>query len=483
MNIFLVAGPDPHAVQSVWQTLQGLGVYEVSPSHRDGLLPQDIHQMMGESLVEITTAVDVEITSDTPKPMRAAWRELAADLWLANLQHPMWGWHMSNTAHLLDYWLDFDPHILLVLAYNTPAEYLQQQLLGISEISPQLVEKHLVQWSFTTETLLAQYYAASPRCVLVHSGTVVYQPGLLSESMSQQWGIQLTPAATDQSLLAATPPCGVDQYLMTQIISSFPATGELLQELEATAHVPSYSGSHPEASVFQLWTQHIAAQQQAQLQATQASEKITQFRTQLNQARTEGDQKLVALTDAYESLLLQLDEAQQETEHYFLLNQNATEQLQVAQQVSNFWQRNAPGVITVNLCNDIDGSNWYHAEDDGRWAGPGVVSTLQMPPVLAGYYVVELMIQDAMQPEIVVGMQLGVVSDVGSVQSLDLVHDFSQDSSLYPMVSSGAFDLATQHHSWVLQMSLPGNHCPAEAGGNDTRRLGLKLKTLRLSRQ
>ena len=267
--------------------------------------------------------------------------------------------------------------------------------------------------------------------------------------MSQQWGIQLTPAATDQSLLAATPPCGVDQYLMTQIISSFPATGELLQELEATAHVPSYSGSHPEASVFQLWTQHIAAQQQAQLQATQASEKITQFRTQLNQARTEGDQKLVALTDAYESLLLQLDEAQQETEHYFLLNQNATEQLQVAQQVSNFWQRNAPGVITVNLCNDIDGSNWYHAEDDGRWAGPGVVSTLQMPPVLAGYYVV----------------------------------DFSQDSSLYPMVSSGAFDLATQHHSWVLQMSLPGNHCPAEAGGNDTRRLGLKLKTLRLSRQ
>lgn len=429
MNTFLVVGPDSHAVQSVCQTLHGLGV-----------LPQDIHQMKG-----------------LPTP-----------------QH-------SKTD---DGKVGVDPHINQVLVYNTPAEHLQQELQGAAEITPQLVEQNLEQWTSAMEALLAQYYANSPRCLLVHSGRVVHQPRLLSDSMCQQWGMQFPSASTALRSLSAPKLPGVPQFLLKQMINGFPATGAMLQELEATAHVPSCVDDQPEATVYQLWAEHIGAPQQAQLQATQASEQFTQIQSQVVQAQTQGDQRLAGLADAYESLLLQLDEAQQAMEHYFLLNQNATEQLHKVQQVANFWQRNAPVAITVNLCNEIDGSNWYHAEEDGRWAGPGLVSTLQMPPMPAGRYAIELAIQGAMQPEIVVGMQLSIgVSGVGGVQSVDLVHDFSQDGGLYPMVSKGAFDLAEQHHPWVLQLSLPGNQCPAEAGGNDTRRLGIKLQALRLNRQ
>ena len=39
--------------------------------------------------------------------------------------------------------------------------------------------------------------------------------------------------------------------------------------------------------------------------------------------------------------------------------------------------------ITVDMRDEIPGNNWYHAEVDGRWAGPGLVSTLQLPVLAA----------------------------------------------------------------------------------------------------
>jgi hypothetical protein len=96
----------------------------------------------------------------------------------------------------------------------------------------------------------------------------------------------------------------------------------------------------------------------------------------------------------------------------------------------------------------------------------------------------ELHIKDAMQPEIVLGQQILVLGqNSGSAQPIELMHDFAQQGDLYPMVSIGMFEMANQQLPWTLQISLPHNISPADSGGDDTRRLGLKLQTVRLIRQ
>jgi hypothetical protein len=194
------------------------------------------------------------------------------------------------------------------------------------------------------------------------------------------------------------------------------------------------------------------------------------------------------IAQEYDLLLHQLHQVQEELEHYFLKYQDVAQQhqtqLKPLQWAVDFWQRHPPEVVEISLCEDIDGRNWYHPEPDGRWAGPGLVSALQMPPVPAGRYKLELQIKDAMQPEIVLGQQISVLGQTSeSTEPLELVHEFAEQGGLYPVVSMGLLNMPNQQLPWTLQISLPHNISPADSGGDDTRRLGIKLQAVRLIRQ
>jgi hypothetical protein len=47
----------------------------------------------------------------------------------------------------------------------------------------------------------------------------------------------------------------------------------------------------------------------------------------------------------------------------------------------------------------------------------------------------------------------------------------------------GLLNMPNQQLPWTLQISLPHNISPADSGGDDTRRLGIKLQAVRLIRQ
>jgi hypothetical protein len=597
MNIFLVTGPDSHAVQSVWQTLQHLGVQAAKPSRREGLLPQQIHDLMNQALPH--RVGDTEGDPD-PEPshkiLGKVWHELAADLFLGNIVHRQWGWPMLDTAQLLDYWLDFDPSTRLVLAYISPTEHLYQQLQTTAEIAPDVTEQALAQWCEQVEGLMARFHKASPRCVLVHANTVHGQPAQLTQAMRNQWNLPgLAPISSPVSF-AYNGPSIYQQALLNQMVSASPAAELLWQELEATAHVPSGLPNISAPTIHHHWIQqaklaesqaalgaatqarktaltqenellllqlhHVqeelektflehqslasqtaqaAEQHQAQLNlsqvasstvealqvektaltqenellllqlhhvqeelektflehqslASQTAQAAEQHQAQLNlsQAALSTVEALqvekTAQTQENELLLLQLHQVQEELEHYFLQYQDATQkhqtQLKPLQSAVDFWQRHPPEVIKINLCEHIDGQNWYYPEADGSWSGPGLVSTLQMPPMPAGSYMLELHVKDAMQPEIVLGQQVFVVSrNADSVEPVELVHEFAEQGDLYPMVSMGLLELTHQQLPWTLQISLPHNVSPADSGSNDTRRLGIKLQAIRLIRQ
>lgn len=207
-------------------------------------------------------------------------------------------------------------------------------------------------------------------------------------------------------------------------------------------------------------------------------------------AHTQAQQQQIKeLSEENELLLTQLHHVQEELEHYFLQLKQArqTQQIHQAEQAPlafecAFWHRHSPAEVWVDLRQDIAGQGWYEAEADGRWTGPELTSTLRLPPLAPGRYTLELHLADAIQPELVSGLVVEATRDDGSaIQAIELLHEFGAGASLYPMVSLGELTLPALEAPWSLRLTLPYNQSPAEQGGADTRRLGLRVQGLRLS--
>jgi hypothetical protein len=210
-----------------------------------------------------------------------------------------------------------------------------------------------------------------------------------------------------------------------------------------------------------------AAQQQLQtLQKAQEHEQV-QNKSQLQEAQEEG-----------ELLLTQLHQVQEELEQYFIKYQQQRQQYQA---VAEFWCQHTPAEVWVDMRRTPDGAGWYESEADGRWSGPTTDSTVGIPPMAAGDYLLELHIADAMAPELVAGLKLSAVLADGETVPVELLHEFGPAESLYPMVSAGVLSLPATHGGWQLRLALPEVISPDAHGGNDSRQLGLRLQGLRLS--
>ncbi len=183
-----------------------------------------------------------------------------------------------------------------------------------------------------------------------------------------------------------------------------------------------------------------------------------------------------------EILLLQLHQVQEELEHYFLRNQELEKKQETAATgfEVDFWRRHQPEVICIDMRDDVTGSNWYPAEADGRWAGPGAHSTVQFPVLQAGNYTLELDVVDAMDAGIVEGM---VVQAAG--QSLAVEAQWPMSGHRYPIICTAPISIGatTPTEPWQLGLHFPHLVSPAESGSDDQRHLAIRLRTLRLVKQ
>jgi hypothetical protein len=176
-------------------------------------------------------------------------------------------------------------------------------------------------------------------------------------------------------------------------------------------------------------------------------------------------------------LLAQLHQVQEELERYFIKDQARGDDALLASALPS-GNAGAGSVMRpvewlLDLREEIAGENWYYAEHDGRWAGPEVRSSLELPALPRGRYQIRFDIVDTMQPEILAGL-----TAVLNGTRLDLEPIKAELPAL--VIALYDADDAPTEGQWRLELLFPGVVSPAERGSADERRLAIRLRTVRI---
>ncbi len=443
-------------------------------------------------------------------------------------EHPAWllAQELNSVAHLpaspaanaspLALWQDWRRLVQTQLSSAAQAQHQQQQLaqnqarIDAETLAKQQAEQALAQREAEhkqlhqlhqqlasqqqTQAQQARHHEAQQSALQHENSLLLQQLHQVQEELEsaflQRQSLEqaASQAAQDKAALIRTRDALVQEK--AALVSAQAATSAKEKAALATANAKADASAKASADAI---AKEKAALAQRDALATE-NKKLAQQITSLQQAQSaqqaQPDPKHSAqaaeLQQENELLLLQLHQVQEELEHYFLQNQALTQQPHTLASnfASAFWRRHQPRELCIDLCGDIDGDNWYEAESDGRWAGPGHTATLQLPPLQAGRYRVELDIVDAMDLEIVRGLQL---------QALGQNHGLSLELPLsgqhYPATSYATLEISAaaaaeqaQQQAWSLGLHMPHLVCPADSGGQDTRQLGLRLRSVRLQR-
>ncbi len=193
-----------------------------------------------------------------------------------------------------------------------------------------------------------------------------------------------------------------------------------------------------------------------------------------------------SLAEENELLVLQLQQLQEELETYFVKYQDAIRGERPAETSAPQPAAATPapaGDAAVDLRDFIEGDNWYYAEHDGRWSGPGTTSRLRLPAVAPGDYRLELEIVDAMSADIVRGLSVALDG-----RQLKLRGDRAYSGSWltgrrkklkYPLVLTADVAIADAEGA-RLEFRLPATISPSSRGSADRRELGIRLRAVRL---
>lgn len=218
-----------------------------------------------------------------------------------------------------------------------------------------------------------------------------------------------------------------------------------------------------------------------QLHQIQAEKGQLQHELQLlAQENLEGPTK-DSLKEENELLLAQLHEVQEELEYYarealqlrenhLKNNKNSSEN-----QLLNYWSNNQPEEIWIDIRRPISGESWYEPELSGRWTGPLADSTLNLPPLGSGAYVAEIEVLDAMSVDILESAEAYFRNQKCNRQISSMA-----GGAGYPVLLRFEFivnDDASEN-DFKLSLSVNRTVSPAESGAQDSRSLGLFIRSL-----
>jgi hypothetical protein len=132
-----------------------------------------------------------------------------------------------------------------------------------------------------------------------------------------------------------------------------------------------------------------------------------------------------------------------------------------------------PDGVMIDFRGEIEGENWYYAEHDGRWAGPGEESTLFFSSPRQGSYELLLDVVDAMEPEILRDMTVFL-----NGKSLALGGRGQERCGLFSV--RFATNEIEDRRLWELRLKFPKLVSPAIHGHDDRRVLAIRVKSLQL---
>lgn len=332
-------------------------------------------------------------------------------------------------------------------------------------------EQTLQYWSDQARTLLRHFMLNRERCTLVNELALICTPSKALAALASKAGETVaTEEAAIDSELTSQP---LFEALGISLAYADQHSANFYRDLEAVADVNGEVAVQQHQASLREGLQRIGAE------LTELQKAEPQNNT--DPAADERDEKIQALQEENELLLLQLHQVQEELEHYFCEYQKLSKAAGDSPGGTPQATYASAGVVIETLFDlreeDIIGDNWYHAEHDGRWAGPGTESTLTLPAMGPGNYELIFDIVHALDSRIVKEMQI-LLNDT----PLKLKHKFGiLPFKRFPSQVKAQVDVNNTHQTdWQLRMRFPKTVSPAEKGSDDQRQLTIRLRAVRV---
>jgi hypothetical protein len=509
VQVVITSGHPNSGYRLVHTALEMSGIQAACPSRREALTPEALTEGI---LRAHNTDQNVSEELGQLSPGKV-WQDLAVDLFLGNLSQENWGWADANTTWLLDFWLRFDAQTRFVLVYSSPADTIGNMMLQTHTTVDSLsVAVHSwIRWN----SELLRFSARHPeRCLLVNAAAVLRRPGALVDNANNSFDLNLTEPTGDVLRNAGTTSA-LASFLTDRLLEDFHEAFALYDELESAAHLGDGSAKLRTVAIRDAWEEYLSSVstlqqlredtgqlaerihrvefslQSAEMAREDAGTQLEELRGRLResqQAAADIDEQKsqflfrnTELTEENQLLFLQLSQLQEALEQTLSAHRESERQrLELASRPTAV---TAPTVIArakghlaeiaVDMRQHIEGKNWYWAEHDGRWAGPGTHGTLRLPAMGPGRYEVNLDVVDAMNPEILADMQV-------TLCGIPLILERAGES--FPAILKGVAvveDVGVDG-DWDLGFRFPSLSSPAKRGSSDSRQLAIRLRSLRV---
>ena len=150
-----------------------------------------------------------------------------------------------------------------------------------------------------------------------------------------------------------------------------------------------------------------------------------------------------------------------------------------ASELEALWKKFRPDDIWIDLRTEKVGRDWYPAESDGRWTGPGEVSLVSVPPLAVGMYRIEFEVVDCVDLNRI--SELRVSLNQGNYVSAE-IEWLSNVVGEYPCIACASVQVLDDSDFLSVTLFVPFVQRPHVSFSDDLRALGVRVKTLRLTK-
>ena len=261
----------------------------------------------------------------SPVELGRVWEQLASDLFVANLDQPIWGWSNVQSIALLDFWQAFDPQLRFVLVTSSAQRFIAN-VLESGEAMPAL-SILLEQWAAQQLKILQFYHRFPQKSVLVDIDHCIDNPAGLLRVCEQSWQLGLgkvhfpnQPAPTFSTMtrfLAESLSQTDKQWLPLQneLLSSATPIGTLWKQPSQIGigdAVRAYREEKPQVIEPSVSTKELEQLRAAQTALTEQQARAQELNTQLNDAhaqREAAEATVKVLNNEKDALKAQLDKS------------------------------------------------------------------------------------------------------------------------------------------------------------------------------
>lgn len=264
--------------------------------------------------------------------------QLAKDIFWNNDSATVWGWQHSQSAWLLDFWVNFEKHTHFVLVCTSPQKMLVQYLLHAQDTLNQAKIAHLLQdWHAYHQQLLRFYKRYPTRCILIDAN-ISNTPSALITQCNKEWQLALV---ANQNFANTHNHLQQDDFLYYLVEQYCAADFELIllqQEIEANLLLMTAEKSNEQVNgggdlldLFSVIKGYVSLNKQfLQEKAKTAglSAKLHDIQEDNTQLLVDKEQHSIKLTQQVHCLEEQLTNLKQQADQ----KQRQVEQLEAAQQ-------------------------------------------------------------------------------------------------------------------------------------------------------